>query len=200
MGGYQIKVIIKNSRPPMWRRIFIPDCISFSGLHEIIQAAFQKSGRCLFRFEIPVHHQRIFDNSLLIDSYMKDKQFIDYTYILKGKTEFRIETEKLIPAYQNRFPEIIKYKGDFRADTRLEDLNLSMKENLCFLEDGTKEPSEILRKKQKTSCPLFLPIPSGMFIFSIQKTIFWRLPISISWTTVHRWKSLIWPHIFLNIS
>lgn len=155
MGGYQIKVIIKNSRPPMWRRIFIPDCISFSGLHEIIQAAFQKSGRCLFRFEIPVHHQRIFDNSLLIDSYMKDKQFIDYTYILKGKTEFRIETEKLIPAYQNRFPEIIKYKGDFRADTRLEDLNLSMKENLCFLEDGTMEPSEILRKKTEDVPPSF---------------------------------------------
>ena len=139
----------------MWRRIFIPDCISFSGLHGIIQAAFQKSGRCLFRFEIPVHHQRIFDNSLLIDSYMKDKQFIDYTYILKGKTEFRIETEKLIPAYQNRFPEIIKYKGDFRADTRLEDLNLSMKENLCFLEDGTMEPSEILRKKNRRRPALF---------------------------------------------
>ena len=57
---------------------------------------------------------------------MKDKQFIDYTYILKGKTEFRIETEKLIPAYQNRFPEIIKYKGDFRADTSVWKISISL--------------------------------------------------------------------------
>lgn len=101
MGGYQIKVSIKDSRPPMWRRIFIPDCISFSGLHEIIQAAFQKSGRCLSRFAIPAHRQRISDNSLPIDPYMKEKQFIDYTYILKGKI-------------------------DFLSGARMEDLNLSL--------------------------------------------------------------------------
>ena len=155
MGGYQIKVIIKNSRPPMWRRIVIPDCIPFSGLHEIIQAAFQKSGRCLFRFEIPVHRQRISDNSLPVDPYMKEDQCIDYTYILKGKTDFRIETEKVIPDYGNRFPEIIKYKGNFLSGARMEDLNLSMKENLCFSEDGTKEPSDPRRKKTEDSAPSF---------------------------------------------
>lgn len=63
MGAYQIKVIIKDSRPPMWRRIFIPDCISFSGLHEIIQAAFQKSGQCLFRIHLKTRrHRQLFSD------------------------------------------------------------------------------------------------------------------------------------------
>ena len=131
--------------------------------------------RCLFRFGIPAHRQRISDNSLPIDPYMKEKQFIDYTYILKGKI-------------------------DFLSGARMEDLNLSMKENLCFSEGGTKQPLEPCRKKQKKPLPLSLPIPSRMFTFSIQRMIFWRSPISISWITVHRWRSLIWPHIFLNTS
>lgn len=153
MCGYQIKVVIKESRPPIWRRILIPGRISFSGLHEIIQAAFQKSGRCLFRFELPSARRQITDVFLLIDPYMKEKQWIDYTYILKGKINFRIEIEKIVSDYTGRFPEIIKYKGGLLSDSQMDDINHSMRENLCFLEDGTKQFPESRKKKIEDTSP-----------------------------------------------
>lgn len=149
MGGYQIKVIKKESRPPIWKRILIPDQISFSGLHEIIQTVFQKSGRSLFRFELPAGHQRINDESEFIDSYMKEHQYMDYTYILKGKTDFRIEIEKILPDYENRFPVIIKYKGNISSDSGMDHINKILKENFCFSADGTKQAPETHKKKSE---------------------------------------------------
>lgn len=147
MGGYQIKVVIKEQRPPVWRRIIIPGQIPFSGLHEIIQTVFQKSGRCLFRFELPVQRKKITDESELIDPYMIEKQYIICTCILKGKTDFRIEIEKILPDYSNRFPTVVKYKGDFLSGSGMEDINGLLRDHLCFTEDGTKQPPETRKRK-----------------------------------------------------
>lgn len=147
MGGYQIKVVKKESRPPIWRRILIPDQISFSSLHEIIQTVFQKSGRCLFRFELPSGHKKITDESEFIDPFMREQKCIDYTCILKGKTDFRIEIEKILPDYEHRYPLIIKYKGIFASDSVMDEINRNLKENLCFSAGGTRQAPETHKRK-----------------------------------------------------
>ena len=38
--GYQLKITIKNSHPPIWRRIIVPEHITFADLDNIIEAAF----------------------------------------------------------------------------------------------------------------------------------------------------------------
>lgn len=40
MGAYQLKITIKGSKPPIWRRILVPEGITFEGLHQVIQTAF----------------------------------------------------------------------------------------------------------------------------------------------------------------
>lgn len=155
MGGYQIKIIVKESRPPVWRRLIVPGQIPFSGLHEIIQTVFQKSGRCLFRFELPSQSRKITDESEMIDSYMKDNQYISYTCILKGKTDFRIEIEKILPDYRSRFPAVLKYKGNFLSGMGVDGMNHLLKDNLCFSEDGTKLSSESHKKKIEEVSPDF---------------------------------------------
>ncbi|MBS7009826.1 IS1096 element passenger TnpR family protein [Anaerostipes sp.] len=147
MGGYQIKVIIKESRPPVWRRLTVPDQIPFSGLHEIIQTVFQKSGHCLFRFEVPAPHRKITGESELIDSYLRGNSSISYTCILKGKTDFKIEVEKILPDYSSRFPAVIKYKGSFLSGLDAGDINRLLQNNLCFSADGTKLSPESRKKK-----------------------------------------------------
>jgi len=47
---YQIKITIKDIEPPIWRRLLIPENITFYKLHKIIQAAFGWQDYHLFNF------------------------------------------------------------------------------------------------------------------------------------------------------
>lgn len=37
MAGYVLKIVLENTHPPVWRRVLIPDKITFADLHQIIQ-------------------------------------------------------------------------------------------------------------------------------------------------------------------
>lgn len=49
---YEIKVSIKGTHPPVWRRLQIPEGITFDELSAIIQLAFDWSGYHLYSFEV----------------------------------------------------------------------------------------------------------------------------------------------------
>ena len=51
MKGYQLKITVKGSKPPVWRRIIVPETATFHQLHEMIQEAFGWSGYHLHEFE-----------------------------------------------------------------------------------------------------------------------------------------------------
>ncbi|EIT3862816.1 plasmid pRiA4b ORF-3 family protein, partial [Shigella dysenteriae] len=34
---YQLKITIRDSKPPIWRRVLVPEQIPFSELHAVIQ-------------------------------------------------------------------------------------------------------------------------------------------------------------------
>lgn len=59
MKAYEIKVTIKNSKPPIWRKIIIPSDISFMQLHNIIQAAFEWRSYHLYEFTFKEFSDRI---------------------------------------------------------------------------------------------------------------------------------------------
>ena len=50
MGAYQLKIGIKGSKPPIWRRVTVPEQITFEQLHRIIQIVFQWSDSHLYQF------------------------------------------------------------------------------------------------------------------------------------------------------
>jgi hypothetical protein len=49
---YQLKVTLRGSRPPIWRRLQVPGDITLQGLHRIIQVAMGWSGYHLHQFII----------------------------------------------------------------------------------------------------------------------------------------------------
>ena len=53
MQGYQLKIIIKNSKPPIWRRTAVPGDITFGQLHRVIQAVYGWKDSKPYIFEIP---------------------------------------------------------------------------------------------------------------------------------------------------
>lgn len=40
MAGFQVKVVLEGVQPPLWRRILLPDQLSFADLHDILQVVF----------------------------------------------------------------------------------------------------------------------------------------------------------------
>lgn len=37
VSSYQLKITLRGSRPPIWRRFVVPDTITLPELHEVIQ-------------------------------------------------------------------------------------------------------------------------------------------------------------------
>ena len=40
MAGYICKIIIENTHPPVWRRVIVPNRITFKELHEVLIDSF----------------------------------------------------------------------------------------------------------------------------------------------------------------
>ena len=53
MPGYTCKIVIEDTHPPVWRRVIVPDQITFFELHKIIQILFDWDDAHLHGFHIP---------------------------------------------------------------------------------------------------------------------------------------------------
>lgn len=127
MKAYQLKIVIKDSKPPIWSRILVPEKITFLQLHEIIQAVFCWDNNHLYEFEFPEVGIRVVDD--VEEAYAQDEMaiiseesFIDelmihskkfkYTYDFGDDWQHEITIEKVVSPYPFRYPQVIKYKGD----------------------------------------------------------------------------------------
>ncbi|HMO86679.1 MAG TPA: plasmid pRiA4b ORF-3 family protein [Lacipirellulaceae bacterium] len=70
---YQFKVTLLETRPPIWRRILVPDG-TLDALHEQIQTAMGWTNSHLHLFEI---RGRIFGDPELLDNGLGDIEFVD---------------------------------------------------------------------------------------------------------------------------
>lgn len=129
MKAYQLKIVIKNSKPPIWRRCIVPTGITFSQLAVILNKVMGWSGYHLSEFEF--YHQEIriaedideykvpgYDKydvaeaeSTYIREYMEGNDWFTYTYDFGDDWEHRVTIEEVIPEYPFNYPQVIKYKG-----------------------------------------------------------------------------------------
>lgn len=125
MGAYQLKITIKGSKPPIWRRILVPEGITFEGLHQVIQTAFSWSGEHLYQFEFRSEGIQVspygeskskkftsISVNETIDSLVSGAAKFTYTYDFKDKWEHVIQVEEINSDYKESYAQVIKYKGD----------------------------------------------------------------------------------------
>ena len=104
---YQLKITLKDIRPPIWRRVLVPDC-SLSKLHEVIQVAMGWENYHLYDFE--VGGERYTDPRGMDDLDMEDaskvklgqvapreKAKLRYTYDFGDTWQHEIVVEKVLP-------------------------------------------------------------------------------------------------------
>jgi hypothetical protein len=106
---YQLKVTLKDSKPPIWRRILVPADVNLAKLHQILQAAMGWLGGHLHQFIVggvyygephpdfgdEIENERRVKLSQAA-SEVKDR-FI-YEYDFGDSWEHQIVVEKILPA------------------------------------------------------------------------------------------------------
>ena len=129
MAGYVVKVTLEDTHPPVWRRLVIPEKITFEDLHWILQTAFQWEDEHLHEFTLPEMGIRIGmeqegdradaeEGQVQVDGFWGICKNIRYTYDFGDDWNHKIAFEREDPEYHSRFAAVLKYRGDsFREDS-----------------------------------------------------------------------------------
>ncbi len=125
---YQIKVTLKDIKPPVWRCIQVPETYTFWDLHVAIQDAMGWSDCHLHEFEmlnpssglkvnigIPDGDfgEEIFSGwkQKIADYFSMENRSADYTYDFGDNWEHAVELEKILPRESNvNYPRCISGK------------------------------------------------------------------------------------------
>jgi len=109
---YQLKVSLKNARPPIWRRVLVPAGIELEALHQVIQATFGWTNSHLHQFVndrtcyLPEAEDEGFlgmstmDSAgvRLLDLLRNEKDKMVYEYDFGDSWEHDVLLEKVLPA------------------------------------------------------------------------------------------------------
>jgi hypothetical protein len=119
---YQIKITLKRSRPPIWRRVLVTSDTTLSALHRIVQSAMGWHNAHLHLFEhageyyaAPRPDGGLSDWALNVDDYTVGEIFADegqkviYQYDLGDSWKHIVLLEKILPLDpQEDYPVCIK--------------------------------------------------------------------------------------------
>lgn len=121
---YQLKISLKGSKPPIWRRLLIADSVSLAQLHQAIQIAMGWTDSHLHQFIVGGKlfgtADSDFDDMETLDEsgyklgqIMKtEKDSIIYEYDFGDGWEHTITLEKILPFDpKERLPQCVKGKG-----------------------------------------------------------------------------------------
>lgn len=131
MKAYEIKVTIKNSKPPIWRKIIIPANINFMQMHNIIQVAFEWLNYHLYEFTFKEFSERITNDresceesddfypepcktlyaaEVSVDKYLKKVKKFTYIYDFGDWWEHTVEIVNCIEDYEYDYPRVTKFR------------------------------------------------------------------------------------------
>ncbi|WP_026666431.1 IS1096 element passenger TnpR family protein [Butyrivibrio sp. FC2001] len=129
MKAYQLKITIKNSKPPIWRRCIVPAGLSFSQLTVVLHKVMGWWEGHLSEYTFRNHGVKLLENAdeydgvyweyeeldsseYLIDEFFDDAKSFSYHYDFGDDWYHTVQIEKIIDDYEFDYPMVIKFKGD----------------------------------------------------------------------------------------
>ena len=124
MSGIVLKIIIEDTHPPVWRRLVVPENISFYDLHRVIQLVFGWEDMHMHIFEAPQNRFEIVANSkdaytdffmekkLPVSAVAEHENWIRYVYDMGDDWRHKIVFEKLLQDYEKDSATLMKTKGN----------------------------------------------------------------------------------------
>lgn len=129
MKAYKLKITIKTTKPPIWRRCIVPAGITFSQLTVILHKVIGWSGYHLseyvftnlkvrFREEVSdadnfIFREKVLDSSkYIIDYYLDQVKNFSYIYDFGDYWNHEVKIEEVLDDYEYDYPTVLKYKLD----------------------------------------------------------------------------------------
>jgi hypothetical protein len=135
MSGYQLKITLKEVKPPVWRRVLVPSGISFSQLCVILLETMGWLGGHLYEFRFDkkglsilhaIHEYNLAEamfaragssktmdaNEACIDDFLKEGERFGFDYDFGDGWRHSVDVEKLLDDREVLCPEVLKYKGN----------------------------------------------------------------------------------------
>lgn len=127
---YQIKVTLKDSKPPIWRRVIVPAEYTFQEFAEVLIIAMGWSGYHLSEFEMsegthitvnfPVDDGGFFDDfdesvnasEVELVNYLDVGEKFIFTYDFGDNWEHVVLLEKIADDFEKNYPVVVKFKGN----------------------------------------------------------------------------------------
>lgn len=121
---YQLKVSLKGSKPPIWRRLLVPSAVSLAQLHRVLQLAMGWTDSHLHQFEVHGQFYRVPDPEFgkgtknearvrLADVLTREKDGMTYEYDFGDGWEHKIVLEKILETHET--PAVPRCIGGARA-------------------------------------------------------------------------------------
>lgn len=132
MKAYQLKITLKDIKPPIWRRFIVPAGLSFSQLTLVIHKVMGWSGYHLSEYTFknlciklteenedyfPLSYGDMYFANLCSADFLIDEMFervksFTYTYDFGDNWSHQVQIENVIEDYEYAFPMVLKYKGE----------------------------------------------------------------------------------------
>lgn len=135
MKAYQLKITLRDSHPPIWRRIIVPAGLSFSQLTLIINTVMDWCGYHMSEYtfhdlgiilsddyepddDLGFSEYEMLDaKEYIIDTFFDKAKKFKYVYDFGDYWQHDVQIEKVLTDYSHNYPMVVKYKGE----TPLED-------------------------------------------------------------------------------
>ena len=124
MSGIVLKITIEDTHPPVWRRLVVPENISFYDLHRVIQLVFGWEDMHMHIFEAPQNRFEIVANSkdaytdffmekkLPVSAVAEHENWIRYVYDMGDDWRHKVVFEKVLQDYEKDSATLMKAKGN----------------------------------------------------------------------------------------
>ncbi|MCD8014798.1 MAG: plasmid pRiA4b ORF-3 family protein [Lachnospiraceae bacterium] len=123
MAGHIVKITIEDTHPPVWRRLILPEAITFYDLHQILQIVFgwedchlhdfrTSDDICISLPEAATSGDELNEKKTTVDDFLSNSKWIRYTYDFGDDWRHKIIFEKDELSYGKRYASVLKSKGD----------------------------------------------------------------------------------------
>ena len=129
--AYQLKITLRGMKPPVWRRCFVPEDMTFQDLADVLIRVMGWNGSHLSAFEMPKSGLNIMANpwsddeeqfgnhngkTVRLADYLPDEQKFIFVYDMGDNWEHEIVVEKVREDYPSLQPVVLQYEGDCPPD------------------------------------------------------------------------------------
>ncbi len=128
--AFQMKVTLRGMRPPVWRRFFVPEDMTFNDLADVLIAVMGWNGSHLSAFELPKSNMNIMADpwsdekqfgerngrKVKLSQFLPDENEFVFVYDMGDNWEHEVVVEDVRENYPALYPAVLAFEGDCPPD------------------------------------------------------------------------------------